>query len=499
MSQGAILAIDQGTTNTKALLLNLKGEVIVQASVPLTQKYPQAGWVEQDLAEIWQSVQQAIDGCIAQADEQKILAVAISNQRETATAWNRKTGEPFGPAIGWQCRRTAQFCEELRTKGLEEYIHEKTGLNLDPLFSGTKFRWFIDNLENGGKLAENGEICFGNIDAWLLWNLTGGKIHATDVSNASRTQLFNIRQLCWDTELLEFFGIPLNSLPEVKPSTGIFGKTVSVGKLPADIPIAAMIGDSHAALFGQLGFKPGVIKATYGTGSSLMTPVPQFVKSKHGLSTTIAWQIEGQDPVYGLEGNIPISGAAIEWLGEFLGFENSAEEVAKLAETAEREEGLYIVPAFVGLGSPHWNPLARGLITGINRGTKAKNLALATLEAVAYQIRDVFEAMQSDVVSPLKQLLADGGAAKNKQLMQFQADILGCQVLRNDSAELSAIGAAYLAGLAIGIWSSVEEIENLIRVYHSFEPSFSDEEREKLYKGWKDALVKAQFDSKLID
>ncbi len=488
MSQGAILAIDQGTTNTKALLLGLKGEVIVQFSVPLGQKYPQAGWVEQDLSVIWQSVENAIDGCLGQAKDVEILAVAISNQRETAAIWNRKTGEPLGPAIGWQCRRTAQFCEDLRAKGLEEFLQEKTGLNIDPLFSGTKFRWLFDNLENA-----KDEICFGNVDAWLLWNLTGGNVHATDVTNASRTQLFNIRELCWDAEILDIFGIPLDSLPEVKPSSGIFGKTVSLGRLPEGIPIASMIGDSHAALFGQLGFKPGVIKATYGTGSSLMTPVSNFVKSKHGLSTTIAWQFSNSDPVYALEGNIPVSGAAIQWLGELIGLTNAAEEVAKLAENAERAEGLYIVPAFVGLGAPHWNASARGIITGISRGTTSKHLALATLEAVAYQIRDVFEAMQSDVGFPLKQLLADGGAAKNKQLMQFQADILGCPVLRNDSAELSAIGAGYIAGLAVGIWSSVSEIENLERVYHPFEPAFSSEERKKLYDGWKDALAKAQF------
>lgn len=470
------------------MLIGLEGEVLVRASVPLTQKYPQPGWIEQNLSEIWESVQKAINDCLGQTENFEILAIAISNQRETSAIWNRKTAEPLGPAIGWQCRRTTAFCEELRAKGLEEILQDKTGLNIDPLFSGTKFRWLIENLENS-----KDEICLGNIDAWLLWNLTGGKVHATDVTNASRTQLFNLREQGWDAELLEIFGISLNSLPEVKPSSGSFGKTVKIGKLPAGIPIASMIGDSHAALFGQLGFKPGVIKATYGTGSSLMTPVANFVKSNHGLSTTIAWQIEGQNPVYALEGNIPISGAAIQWLGEFLGYENPAEEVAKLAATAEREEGLYLVPAFVGLGAPHWNSSVRGLIAGINRGTKAKHLALAALEAVAYQIRDVFEAMQSDVGFQLKQLLADGGAAKNSQLMQFQANILACQVLRNDSAELSAVGAGYLAGLAVGIWSSVDEIENLERVYQKFEPTFSNEERDNIYQGWKDALAKAQF------
>ena len=335
------------------------------------------------------------------------------------------------------------------------------------------------------------------MDSWVLWNLTGGAEFACDASNASRTQLFNIHKLDWDEKLLEIFGVPRRSLPKVKASSGIFGTSVQTGRLNDGVPIAGLIGDSHAALFGQTGFKPGLIKATYGTGSSLMTPVKNSTKSESGLSTTIAWQREGFDPVYALEGNIPVSGAAIKWLGDFLGLDEPVKSVAELAQRTKREEGLYIVPAFVGLGAPHWNEKVRGLITGLTHGTKAAHLARAVLEAVAYQIRDVFDAMQNDAGMPLVALLADGGASQNNQLMQFQSDILGCPVLRNNSTDISAIGAAYLAGLALGFWSSESEIEGLRRSYDRFEPSLPESERNDLYTGWLSALEKAQLNSKI--
>jgi len=499
MSQEVILAIDQGTTNTKVLLVDSAGSVIARASAPVAQSYPQAAWVEQNPKAIWQSVQDAIDNCLGDSGDPHVIAIAISNQRETVTAWDRHTGMPVGPAIGWQCRRTATMCEELRARQLELTLRERTGLTIDPIFSGTKMRWLIDSLDNGPQRARQGDLCLGTMDSWVLWNITGGSAHACDTSNASRTQMFNIHRLQWDEELLEIFGVPRATLPEVRPSSSLYGKSVPSGRLPGGIPIATLIGDSHAALFGQTGFRPGSIKATYGTGSSLMTPVPNFVLSSKGLSTTIAWVREGLPPVYALEGNIPVTGAAVQWLGEFLGLPDPARGVADLAASAAREEGLYFVPALVGLGAPHWNDAVRGLITGLTRGTSAAHLARATLEAIAYQIRDVFNAMQADADRSLDVLLADGGASRNDQLMQFQADVLGCAVLRNSSGDISALGAAYLAGLAARFWSSEAEIEHLQRSYDRFEPRISEHEREALCHGWQRAVARVQHGNKPED
>lgn len=495
MNQEAILAIDQGTTNTKVLLVDSAGSVIARASVPLRQSYPQVGWVEQDPKAIWRSVQEAIDTCLLELGDKHLIAIAISNQRETVTAWDRHTGMPLGPAIGWQCRRGARMCEELRARQLDPILFEKTGLTIDPLFSATKMRWLIDNVDNGPRRARQGDLCLGTIDSWVLWHLTGGSVHACDASNASRTQLFNIHRLEWDEELLQMFGVPLGALAEVRPSSSLYGKTVPCGRLPGGIPIASLIGDSHAALFGQTGFRPGSIKATYGTGSSLMTPIANFVPCGRGLSKTIAWVREGSQPVYALEGNIPVTGAAVQWLGEFLGFPDPARGVAELAANTARAEGLFFVPAFVGLAAPHWNDSARGLITGLTRGSTAAHVARATLEAIAYQIRDVFDAMQADAGRRLDVLLADGGASRNDQLMQFQADILGCAVLRNTSADISALGAAYLAGLAVKFWTSEAEIERLKRSYDRFEPRISEHERAALWHGWQRAMARVQYAS----
>jgi len=389
------------------------------------------------------------------------------------------------------------MCEDLRARRLGPTLREKTGLAIDPLFSGTKLRWLVDSLEHGPQRARQGDLCLGTMDSWVLWNLTGSSAHACDASNASRTQMFDIHRLQWDEELLEMFGVPRAALPEVRPSSSFYGKTVSSGRLPGGIPIFALIGDSHAALFGQAGFRPGSIKATYGTGSSLMTPIPNFVLSQRGLSTTIAWTREGLPPVYALEGNILVTGAAVQWLGEFLGLPDPTRGVADLATRGERGEGLYFVPAFVGLGAPHWNEAVRGLITGLTRNTTSAHLAHATLEAIAYQIRDVFVAMQADADRPLDVLFADGGASQNDQLMQFQADVIGCAVLRNSSADISALGGAYLAGLAAKFWLSEAEIERLPRSYDRFEPRISEHEREALCDGWQRAVARAQYGDNL--
>jgi glycerol kinase len=488
---GNILAIDQGTTNTKVLLVNAKGEVVAQATRAVEQSYPQPAWVEQDADAIWQSVCAAIDECLAAIDDPRPEAIAITNQRESVVLWERQSGRPVGPVIVWQCRRTADFCSRLRARGLEQFLAERTGLAIDPLFSASKMNWLLDNIAGSRCRAEQGELCLGTIDSWLLWNITGGKVHACDLTNASRTQLLDIHKLDWDEDLLKLFGVPRVALPEVRPSSGDLGSSIAIGHLPAGVPIVALIGDSHAALFGQAGFFHGSVKATYGTGSSLMAPTPAAVLSKHGLSTTIAWALDREHVTYALEGNISVTGAAVQWLGEFLGLENSPEEVARLAERVESAEGLYLVPAFVGLGAPYWNDAARGLISGITRGSTAAHLARAVLEAIAYQIRDVFDVMQIESGTDLKVLLADGGASSNTMLMQFQADIIGRPLLQNASTAASALGAAYLAGLIIGRWQTLNEIMQLPRLQTLFEPRMPAQDRDVLYAGWRTAVTRA--------
>jgi glycerol kinase len=490
-TSGNILAIDQGTTNTKVLLVDPGGTVVAEAARPLTQSYPQPAWVEQDAGAIWQSVREAIDACLAASANPNLVAIAITNQRESVMVWDRASGQPLGPVIVWQCRRTADFCADLRAQGLAPLLAERTGLAVDPLFSASKMRWLLDHVADGQRRAERGELCVGTMDSWVLWNLTGGAVHATDLTNASRTQLLDIHRLRWGAELLDLFGVPPLALPEVGPSSGHFGRSVALGRLPAGVSIAAMIGDSHAALFGQAGFLPGTVKATYGTGSSLMTPTPAPVMSKRGLSTTIAWALDRERVTYALEGNITVSGAAVQWLGNFLGLANPAEAVAALAAGVENAGGLYLVPAFAGLGAPYWNDTARGLISGLTLGSTLPQLARATLEAMAYQVRDVFEVMQSEAGPELQVLLADGGATRNNGLMQFQSDILGRPVWRSTSAVASPLGAAYLAGLAVGTWSTLEEIAQLPRPRESFEPRIAEQERARFYGGWQTEVARA--------
>jgi glycerol kinase len=490
-AQQLILTIDQGTTNTKVILLDALGSVLAEASRPVKIELPHPGWVEQDPLALWISVREAVDECLAAAGDPAVTVIAISNQRESAVAWERNTGKPVGPLVSWQCRRSAPICAVLQEQGLETTVRNRTGLTIDPMFSASKMRWLLDNTPNGHERAKQGEICVGNVDSWLLWNFTSGTIHCCDVTNASRTQLFNIHTLEWDPELLQAFHVPLAALPDVHHSSYQFGVTVPVGRLPGGIPIGSMIGDSHGALFGHAAFSPGSVKATYGTGSSLMSPAIEATISEQGVSTTIAWGEESI--IYALEGNIYVTGAAVQWMGDLLGFDNPG-EVADLAAQVDTTEGLYFVPALVGLGAPHWNARASGLVTGLTRSTTKAHMARAAIEAIAYQIRDVFDVMQQEVGGKLNLLYADGGASRNDLLMQFQADILGCPVLRNNSTVLSALGAAYLAGLAVGIWSSKEEIAALPRTIDRFEPQIPESTRADFYAGWQKAIARTIFD-----
>ena len=489
-----ILAIDQGTTNSKALLVDRAGGARARASRALAVSFPQPGWVEQDARELWTSVREAVDECLAACGDVEIAAVGVSNQRESAVVWNRRTGAPAGPCVVWQCRRTAAFCDELRMRGLDALIRRRTGLPVDPLFSASKFRWLLDQIDDGAARAAAGDLCVGTVDSWLLWNLTGGARHATDASNASRTQLLNLEQCQWDPELLDIFGIPAACLPEVRPSSNVFGTTAGFGSVPAGVPVASLIGDSHAALFGHAAFAPGAVKATYGTGSSLMSPLDRPVMSAHGLSTTVAWAEPGRVR-YALEGNVTNTGGAVQWLGDFLNLDGGAEGVASLAASVADTDGAYLVPAFAGLGAPHWDAGARGVLCGLTRGTTPAHVARATVDSIAYQVADVFQAMRQDAGLPLPALFADGGASRNDCLMQFQADILACPVIRSASADLSAIGAAWLAGLATGYWGSHEELAALPQPTDRFEPSMPAALRERLIAGWQDALAKARSGS----
>jgi glycerol kinase len=473
-----VLAIDQGTTNTKALLINRAGEIVASASRPVAIRYPEPGWVEQDALDLWRSVQEASAECLARAGGVKPAAIGISNQRESVVVWDRATGAPVGPCITWQCRRTAPFCAELRKRGAEELVRERSGLTLDPLFSASKARWLIER-------APARDLCIGTVDSWILWNLTGGKVHACDVTNASRTQLLGLANRAWDDELLKLFGIPRTSLPNVQASSHVYGETAD------GTPIGALIGDSHAALFGHAVFDAGPVKATYGTGSSLMTIAGCDAVSSNGLSRTIGWSA-AEITRYALEGNISVTGGAVQWVGDFLGLANPADDAARLAETALDSGGVYLVPAFVGLGAPYWDPSARGILAGLTRGSTAAHAARAAVESIGFQVRDVFEAMERDLGRELPSLLADGGASRNEWLMQFQADILGRPVVRSETADVSAMGAAWLAGLAVGVWGTLEELAALPRARRCFEPRMPNTERVRRYDGWREAVGRTQ-------
>ena len=488
MAEPLILAIDQGTTNTKALLVNRTGDIVARASAPVGVYCPHPAWVEQDAIELWRSVQSTVDACLAQVASPRLAAVAVSNQRESALIWERATGRPLGPSVTWQCRRTAPACEALAAAGLETKLHVATGLTIDPLFSATKLAWLLDHTPAGKPRAAAGEICYGTVDAWVLWNLTGGAVHACDASNAARTQLFNLHTQTWDPALLALFGLPAAGLPTVRPSSFVYGETAASGRLPGGVPVASLIGDSHAALFGHAGFQPGAVKATYGTGSSLMTPISAPMLSNHGLSTTVAWTRE--TTTFALEGNISVTGAAVQWLGDLLGHDDAAATVGELASRVPDSGGVYFVPALVGLGAPHWRADARGVICGLTRGSGAAHLARATLESIAFQVHDVFVAMQADAGRELAFLLADGGASRSDLLMQFQADLIDRPVLCSASADVSALGAAYLAGLAVGVWTTEDEIAAIVPPHDRFTPRLDASLRAAALAGWQDALAR---------
>jgi len=486
-----ILTIDQGTTNTKALLVGADGAVIARASRPVEVTFPKPGWVEQDADAIWQTVTGAIDDCLAQAGGARPDAVAITNQRESVLVWDRVTGVPVGPVVVWQCRRTASHAERLRADGWEPLLARKTGLTIDPLFSATKLHWLLGHVPDGRVRAVAGELCAGTIDSWVLWRLTGGAVFACDATNASRTQLYDLASGAWDPQLLELFDVPLAVLPDIRPSSGVVGATAACGRLAAGVPIAALIGDSHAALFGHAAFRPGAVKATYGTGSSLMTPTPARLDAA-GLSSTVAWSFP--DGIqYALEGNITDTGGAVDWVGRLLGSDRPDRHVASLAATVDDSGGVYLVPAFAGLGAPHWDDGARGVVCGLTRGAGPAQLARAAIESIAYQIHDVFDVMTRAIGAVSPTLLADGGASRNDDLMQFQADVLGTTVVRDNSTDLSAIGAAWLAGLATGVWRSRDELDHLPRASDRFEPRMPAARRDALLAGWRDAVARARL------
>ena len=490
MGKRFIVAIDQGTTGTRAIAYDRDGHIISQSYRQLTQYYPRPGWVEHDPEEIWQSCLGVIEQILTKSGLKpaKIEAIGITNQRETTLVWDRNTGEPQHKAIVWQCRRTAPRCDELTSKGLEGLIKERTGLVIDPYFSATKIGWILDKVPGARKKAEKGEIVFGTVDSWLLWKLTGGAAHLTEYTNASRTMLFNIHRLEWDAELLDLFQIPGKILPSVRPSGSIFGYTAKNGSLSSGIPIAAVLGDQQAALFGQMGFNPGTAKNTYGTGCFLLLNLgKKSVTPSKGLVATLACDGEGK-PIYALEGSVFMAGAAVQWLRDGLGLIKALKETQEAAARVKDTGGVYMIPAFTGLGAPYWDPLARGAILGISRGTKKEHIIRATLESIAYQTRDVLEVLEADASQKLKKLRVDGGAAKNDFLMQFQSDILGIPVERPVVLETTALGAALLAGLTIGFWKNKEELTHLWKRGASFTPQMDNEKREILYTGWKKAV-----------
>ncbi|KXG76970.1 Glycerol kinase [Fervidicola ferrireducens] len=487
-----VMALDQGTTSSRAIIFDENGSIVSVAQKEFTQIYPKPGWVEHDPMEIWGTqigvAREALEKARIAPDE--IAAIGITNQRETTIVWDKNTGKPVYNAIVWQCRRTAPICDDLKAKGLAEVIRSKTGLVVDAYFSGTKIKWILDNVEGVREKAERGEVLFGNVDTWLIWNLTGGKVHVTDYSNASRTMIFNIHTLDWDEDILRELGIPRAMLPQVKPSSFVYGHT-DREIFGAEVPIAGDAGDQQAALFGQACYKPGMAKNTYGTGCfMLMNTGEKAVESQSGLLTTIAWGVNGKVE-YALEGSIFIAGAVVQWLRDELRIIDNSAQSEEYATKVEDTNGVYLVPAFVGLGAPYWDMYARGVIVGLTRGTKREHIIRAALESIAYQTRDVLEAMQKDSGITLTNLKVDGGAVANNFLMQFQSDILGVPVSRPKVTETTALGAAYLAGLAVGYWKDMDEIAAKWQIDREFKPAMAMEVREKLYAGWKKAVKRA--------
>ena len=494
MAGDYVLAIDQGTTSSRAIVFNHDSATVGEAQQEFTQHYPRPGWVEHDANEIWEVtlgvMRQALeDAGVSPGD---IAAIGITNQRETVVMWDRQTGEPVHNAIVWQDRRGAQICADLSEQGYDETVANKTGLVIDAYFSGSKVKWLLDNVDGLKERAQNGEIALGTMDTWLIYKLTGGRAHVTDYTNASRTLLYNIFDLKWDDDLLEMLGAPRAMLPEVKPSSYVYGNT-DADVFGAEVPVSGVAGDQQAALFGEVAFERGLTKNTYGTGSfALMNTGAEPIKSERQMLTTIAWGL-GDEPVeYALEGAIFITGAAVQWLRDGLGIIQSAQETEELAASLDSNDDVYFVPALVGLGAPHWDSYARGTIIGLTRGTTRAHLARAALESMCYQTRDAVEAMEADSGIEIPTFKADGGAAANRWMMQFQADILGVPVEVPETLETTALGAAYLAGIAIGFWQDRDEVKGRWRLRRRYEPQMGEEERERLYGRWKEAVARAK-------
>ena len=492
MTARYVLALDQGTTGSTALVVDPDGAVRARGYAELPQHFPQPGWVEHDPEEIWSTTTGALQQALAAARvlPSEIAAVGITNQRETTILWERASGRPVHNAIVWQCRRTAPFCERLKAEGAEALFREKTGLVVDPYFSGTKIRWLLDEVPGARAGAERGDLCFGTVDSWLLWRLSGGTVHATDPSNASRTLCFDIRALAWDEELCRRLGVPMAVLPRVWPSAGIFAETAA-GVLPAGIPVTGIAGDQQAALFGQACVEPGMAKNTYGTGCfALLNTGPTAVGSTRGLLTTVAWSMGG-DTTYALEGSVFVAGAAVQWLRDGLGIITTAAETQALAESVADTGGVYLVPAFVGLGAPYWDPYARGTLVGLTRGTTRAHIARAALEAIAYQSRDVLDTMAREAGMPIRTLRVDGGAAANDFLCQFQSDVLGIEVLRPSVTETTGLGAAYLAGVGAGLWKT-DELARRWKLERRFTPTMTPAARDAAYAGWRRAVERSR-------
>ncbi len=488
-----IMALDAGTTSNRCILFDQSGKIVSMAQKEFTQYFPDDGWVEHDAEEIWETQLEVAREAIKKAGitGEAIAAIGITNQRETTIVWDRQTGKPICPAIVWQCRRTARYADHLKKKGLTEFFRKKTGLVIDAYFSGTKLRWILENIDGARERAERGEIIFGTVETWLIWKLTGGKVHITDYSNASRTMLFNINDLKWDKDILEEMNIPENMLPKPEPSGKIYGYT-DESLFGASIPIAAALGDQQSALFGQMCFSEGDAKNTYGTGCfMLMNTGERPVFSDNGLVTTIAWGVN-DNVTYALEGSVFVAGAAIQWLRDELGLISSAAESEVMARKVDDTAGCYVVPAFTGLGAPYWDQYARGTIAGLTRGVNRYHIIRATLESIAFQTHDVLDAMQADSGIQLSALKVDGGASANDLLMQMQADLINAEIKRPSCIETTALGAAYMAGLAVGYWESIDEIERNKVTDRIFKPEICDDAREKKLRGWRRAIKRAR-------
>ncbi|GAE29466.1 glycerol kinase GlpK [Halalkalibacter hemicellulosilyticus] len=493
MEKKYVLALDQGTTSSRAILFNKQGEIVDIAQKEFTQIFPNPGWVEHNANEIWSSILAVIAELLSKSEvsPKEIASIGITNQRETVVVWEKETGKPIYNAIVWQSRQTDGICEELKEQGLNETFRDKTGLLIDAYFSGTKVKWMLDHVEGAREKAEKGQLLFGTVDTWLVWKLSGGSAHVTDYTNASRTLMFNIYDLKWDEELLDILGVPASMLPEVCPSSHVYAHTIDYHFFGETVPIAGVAGDQQAALFGQACFEPGMAKNTYGTGCfMLMTTGEEAVKSNHGLLTTIAWGIDGKVE-YALEGSIFVAGSAIQWLRDGLRMFQSAADSERYATKVNSTDGVYVVPAFVGLGTPYWDSDVRGAVFGMTRGTEKEHFIRATLESLAYQTKDVLDAMEADAGIDLKALRVDGGAVANNFLMKFQSDILNVPVQRPVIQETTALGAAYLAGLAVGFWKDKNEITQRWNIDRTFSAQMDESERKELYAGWKQAVEAA--------